>query len=226
MNNIYLNHLLNKIQLKQSELETLNNTISHYGKELDSKFMDILAQNNIDATYVFHQHNTNNTHNTNNYDNNVVIDEYKKLYDSLFKQLSLKSHPDKLNDQVQAHTDFINIKKAYDDKNILELLKYASKYELLTGKLDDLDINLVNVILEKELIKVKDNVNKIRSTVGFQLLIKGDISSYIETIKCNAKSAEENEKFKKKIEEMKEMKEMKNDAYTYTFPFSEKINDT
>lgn len=209
-NNIYLNNLLNKINMKQSEFETLTNTISHYGKELDDKFMDILKQNNIDPSCVFepqiktsdscncNDHCTDNINNENN-----EINEYKQIFDTLYKQLAFKTHPDKSNDP--SNKDFIDIADAYEKKDILKLINYANKYELFDNKLENLNVYIVTVILEKHLHKIKQNITKLKSTVGFNLLIKGNIDTYIETLKYSIRIKKENEELKNKINELNKM---------------------
>ena len=205
MNNIYLKYSLNKITLKQSELKTLSDTLTYYSKELDNKFTEILVKNDIDMSFVTGQSKCIHSIENNVNDNNIVINEHKQICDTLFKQLVLLTHPDKSNNSFT--DDFINIKEAFDNENVLKLLDYANKYELFNNKLDDLDTNIITVILEKELFKLKESITKLKSTIGYQMLIKGNINSYIETLKYSMQLAKENEEFKKKIDELKNRSE-------------------
>ena len=199
-NNIYLKHLLEKITLKQSQLKTLNDTLMYYGSELDSKFQEIMTKNSINMSTINQQNCIHNANNANNTNDNIIMNDYKQICDLLFKQLALITHLDKSGDAFAQ--EFINIKKAFDDENIIELLGYANKYELLNNKLDDLNINMVTVILEKELSKLRKDITKLRSSVGYNMLVEGNIDNYIETLKDNMRMVEENEKMKKKIEEL------------------------
>ena len=201
MDNIYLKYSLNKITLKQSELKTLSDTLTYYSKELDSKFAEILAKNNIDMAYVTGQPKCEHVIENNVNDNDIVINDHKQICDTLFKQLVLLTHPDKSNDP--STDDFINIREAFENENVLKLLDYANKYELFNNKLDDLDINIITVILEKELFKLKESITKLKSTIGYQMLIKGNINGNIEALKYSMQLTKENEKFKKEIDELR-----------------------
>ena len=217
MNNIYLDHLLSKIKIKQSELETLNSTLSYYSTELDRKYYEILKKNNIDISHAFKKSEKFNYCSTsddidkdddkNVCTNDVIISEHKLILDSLYKQLIMKTHPDKLVDST--NNDFINVKDAYEKQNVLQLIDYANKYKLLNSNLEDFDINIIVVILEKKILEIKKDIKKIKSTIGFNLLVN-NIDDHIDSLKYTIKLANENEKHKKEHEKLvKETEELR-----------------
>ena len=202
MNNIYLNKLVKKIKIKECEYETVKNMIEHYNSSVDNTINDIFVSEQLNKDEVFKTYTCTHIINniTTNNITNLTIPDYDNLINTLYKNLSLKTHPDKNNgDDV----DFKLINTSYENKNMLKLIEFAHKYDLLN--ISDIDINLLTLILEKELISIKNKIKTLKSCVCYQYLINGD--SQIKNIidlhkqnmilrKINDDLSKENEKHK------------------------------
>jgi len=199
---VYIKCTTDKIKSKQSNLNSLISMLSYYAQEVDRKFDDILMENNIDKADVTYMHTTctctNNTQ--------IIVEEYEQLMNSIYKSLALKTHPDKDNCNTKNDTaytnDFITIKDAYDNRDILTLIEFAGKYNLDEHSIENMDANLITVILEKKMFLIKNEIKKIKTSLGYQLLVVGNINDHIETLKQTIKMKKENEKWKKEKEEM------------------------
>jgi hypothetical protein len=109
----------------------------------------------------------------------------------LHKNLSLKTHPDKTND----NDDFLIIQTAYENNDLLKLIEYADLYNILY----DVNIHLLILVLEKELIKIKNKIKTLKTTIGYQILINDNtqcINDMIYMHKYNQNLKLENEKLK------------------------------
>ena len=79
----------------------------------------------------------------------------KKLY----KSLATKTHPDKMGGD---HEVFQNVKDAYEKQDLAEMLEMAGTYGV-KYEMDDDDVE----ILEKNLRKLKTEIDKIKDTIGW-----------------------------------------------------------
>lgn len=163
MNNIYVKKLIKKIKFKECEYNTIKSMIEHYNHILTDNINSVFSQNNIINQGEFYK-----TLESKEIDEEqcTIIEEYDNFSNLLYKQLALKTHPDKTDNY---NSDFIIIKEAYDNKNVLRLIDYANTYNLL--KLEDININLLILILEKRLFQIKNKVTELKNTLGYHFLI-------------------------------------------------------
>ena len=208
MDKHYLDHKIKKIKLKQSELNHLSSMISHYSTEIETKILKILETNNINKTEIYNLTNQSN--------NNIVLkheytcnsspnfdfnpDLIQDFIATVYKQLILITHPDK-NIDID-NDDFIQIKKAYDENDIYSLIEYSIKYNLMENSFNNLDMNIIIVILERKILAIKNKINMIKSTLGYKLLIIGNIDSYITDLKMAIKMRKENEEINERINKL------------------------
>ncbi len=206
--NIYIKYTIDKIKSKQVNLNSLITMLSYYAQEVDRKFDDILMENNIDKSdVVYMQTACSCTTNP-----QIPVEEYEQLMNSIYKSLALKTHPDKDNCDNKIDTtyttyttytnDFIVIKDAYDNHDILTLIEFAGKYNLDEYIIENINVNLITVILEKKMFLIKNEIKNIKNSIGYQLLVVGNINSHIETLKQTIKIKKETEKWQKEKEEM------------------------
>lgn len=112
----------------------------------------------------------------------------------LYKKLCLKSHPDKTGDITDEN--FITIKKAYDEEDILTLMDYATKYEI-----NDFNHHEIFLELERYFHKLKTKIKNMKTGLGYNIIVDYDngikfIKSCIETYKDLKKLEKENEKLR------------------------------
>ena len=80
--------------------------------------------------------------------------KFKKLY----KKLSSATHPDRGGDP----DDFLKIKQAYEDNDLMLLLKFADKYDI-DYELEDDDTE----ILEVKTTDIEKEINRMKSTLAW-----------------------------------------------------------
>ncbi len=198
---MYLSKLVKKIKLRESEYETITSMINSY-KDIVEKMVDeIFIAEQVKKEDIFKTTtccgNTQPTDNT----SQPIIPEYDNLLNTLHKNLSLKTHPDKTDNNT---SDFIIIQAAYENKDLLKLIEYSSIYNLFDTK--DINVNLLTLILEKELFKIKNKIKTLKTTVGYQILINDNtkcITDMISMHKENERFRIQNEKFREETEKLR-----------------------
>jgi hypothetical protein len=190
MNNPYLTHLVEKIKLKESEYDTIINMIQYHNTEIEDTINIAFENTDVDISDIFPSKKLDTTEGI-NINNNL-------FYDDLYKQLALKSHPDKVGND---NGDFIIIKEAYEKKDIIKLLYYHDKYNL--NECQNTNVNILSLLLHRKLHELKEKVKKIKSTLGYQILIC-DKDTVIESIKKLILLKKENERIKCELYELKE----------------------
>lgn len=191
----YINKLIKKIKLKECEYETVKNMIEHYNNLVEQSINDIFIAEQLNKDDVYKEFT--HTHTTKIV---TMIPDYETLLNTLYKNLSLKTHPDKTNgDDV----DFKLIHQAYENKNILKLIEFAYHYKLLC--IEDIDVNLLTLILEKEWATIKNKVKNLKNSVPYQYLINGDsnIRMMIDLYKENQLYKQKNENLRQEIKNYK-----------------------
>jgi hypothetical protein len=164
----YSTILINRINKRKIEINGINLIL----KDNSQLISEILNQILIDNDLKLEDLSTPTQKINNNIDNPPSNDFLTKLY----KTLALKAHPDKNNNQDK---DFIDIKEAYQNENITDLLFYSKKYELPEIIFD----GNVLLLLQKEYININNKLINCKSSIGYKLLIEGNIDSHIELIK-------------------------------------------
>ena len=165
----YLTHKINKIEFKQAELDNLNLMLTHYTPSLETELTDILRTHNINYIPPINTNKkTSPTYQHRNQD--------KPLSLAIYKKLAMVTHPDK----EPANIDFVQIKEAYDNNDTYSLIKYSVKYNLVEDKSES---SVAILILEKKLSELKSALVKIKSTIGYKLLLEGNIDTHINIIK-------------------------------------------
>ena len=199
MDNIYLNKLIKKIKLKESEYETIKTMIENYSSLVEKLIDDIFLSEEVIKEEIFkspiYYANANVNANTKCVEILSIIPEYDNLVNTLYKNLCLKTHPDKTNgDDIE----FKNIMLAYENKNILKLIEYSKLYNLLS--IENINIQLLTLILEKQFFTLKNKVKNLKNTTGYHILISENaygtqaIRELINMYKINEKLSKENEK--------------------------------
>lgn len=204
--NLYINHILKKIKLKEKQFDSLTKMILSYKSEIEKHINSLLEKHNINSSEIFVLMDLSN--------NNKILEisEYEDLLKKLYKNLAIISHPDKLqNNQNEINIDFINIKNAFENRNILALIDYSNKYNVF--ELNDLDETLLTLILERHFTIISEKIKNIKKSVYYQFLISNDTSKltkYIEEtislITVNKQLKELNEKLKESKETLKQNK--------------------
>lgn len=184
--------MIDKIKIKQAELESINAMRVHYTAECNTKFNDILVVNgltnsDIDAYKKYagccHEVTESSQQVDETKQNNTKqdVDDQKsplmELHSTLFKKLALLTHPDKGNEGF----DFDSVKNAYDDDDTFTLIEYAIKYNQMDWT--DINVHLVTIILEKKVIDLKNKIKSAKSMSDYHLLIHGNIDMFISSIK-------------------------------------------
>ena len=186
MDNPYLKQLIEKIRLKECEYNTINSMIQYHNDVIMESINSAFIDTNVTFAEIFPQQGINDNNESN-------IKEYDEFYDTLYKSLALKTHPDKSDD---ANDDFILIKEACEKKDILTLFKYIDKYNLTQCK--DTNINILTMILEKRLYAMKEKTSILKNSMGYKILICDkdktidDIKELIALYQLNTKLKEEN----------------------------------
>lgn len=177
MDNIYLKHVIKKIKLKECEYNTIKSMIGYYDYTLYEVINDICIESSVTFAEVF-KHEHAHTHTSTSDDQNKIIPDYDIFINALYKDLAVKTHPDK----TENNDDFVIIKEAYEKKDILKLIDYANKYDLSNSQ--SINSNLLTLVLEKQLYETKNKVKQIKSTLGYQLLMqsKNDAVKYIREL--------------------------------------------
>ena len=84
----------------------------------------------------------------------------KKLY----RLLSLKTHPDKNNGTKESKEEFAQINKAYKEKDILRLFKFAIKYKIkMTANIVEACVSL----FDKTIKDMQGKIDNIKQTVAW-----------------------------------------------------------
>lgn len=92
-----------------------------------------------------------------NLNDNIQI---KKLY----RLLSLKTHPDKNNGTQESKEEFAEINKAYKEKDVLKLFKFAIKYKInMTPCIVETCISL----FDKTIKEMQGKIDHIKQTVAW-----------------------------------------------------------
>lgn len=104
--------------------------------------------------------------------------QLKKLY----RLLSLKTHPDKNNGSQESKENFAEINKAYKEKDILKLFKFALKYKI---ELNSVIIEKCSVLFENSIKDMQAKIEHIKQTVAWNWGISSDEQKEIhrETLK-------------------------------------------
>jgi hypothetical protein len=93
--------------------------------------------------------------------------QLKKLY----RLLSLKTHPDKNNGSQESKENFTEINKAYKEKNILKLFKFALKYKI---EINPVIIQICSSLFENNITEMKAKIEHIKKTVAWNWGISSD----------------------------------------------------
>ena len=86
--------------------------------------------------------------------------QLKKLY----RLLSLKTHPDKNNGSQESKEIFAEINKAYKEKNILKLFKFALQYKI---EINPIIIEKCTALFENSIKEMQDKIEHIKKTVAW-----------------------------------------------------------
>lgn len=190
MDNLYLKHLVEKIGLKECEYDTIKSMITHHNDIIMDSINSAFVNTNITFAELFPQQHEINENNKSD------IKEYNEYYDTLYKHLALKTHPDKVDN---TNDDFVIIKEACEKKDILKLFHYIEKYDL--SQHNDININLLTMILEKRLYEIKEKISQIKNSFGYKILIC-DKNKTIDSIKGLIILYQENTKLKQEKQKL------------------------
>lgn len=205
MANTYITKLVSKIKAKQAQLDTLTSMVHHYSPQTGTAFANILLENSIDPS-MLSSHRKASTETSEDKEKCIIIPGHDELFDNLYKQLTLKAHPDKSKDEGK---EFIDIKEAYDNKNILALIDYGCKYNIVGSEtiIDGMNSNLITLILERQLFTLKNKIKDIRSTTSYTLLVDKDgLSKTTQLARELNDTCIELEKVRKQNAELRERK--------------------
>lgn len=84
----------------------------------------------------------------------------KKLY----RLLSLKTHPDKNNNSTESKEIFAEINKAYKNKNILKLFKYAIQYKV---QIPPSILETCITLFDKTIIDIQSKIEHFKKTIAW-----------------------------------------------------------
>lgn len=188
----HIEFLMRKIKAKQERLDSIERMFVRYAQELDKNYNDLLSKNNIDLNDYEKYYSTkikddNNLTEIKDDNNSIEIKDdintnnqsynydLQKLCNNLYRNLALKTHPDKSNHS----TDFVNITQEYENSNVITLIEYSNKYELDYSTIDI----CIDLILEQTLHLIKKKLTHTKSTVAYQLLMGENIDCTIQCIK-------------------------------------------
>ena len=109
-------------------------------------------------------------------DNDENLNNKKKppkssIITKLFRKLSKLYHPDHNLNNTENDKIYNNIKNAYDDNDLIELIMYAMQNNIEFGELDD---NLINQI-DKKIDELNEKINKIKKTAAWLWYTTDDI---------------------------------------------------
>lgn len=172
MSDVYINSLIAKIKKKQNQYDSINLMISSYAHDIHNVLNPLLEKYNIKTNDVF----TKPTKIDHNY--LQLTNDPNSVYKSLHDQLIKICHPDKIpNKEIDSH-DFIMIRNAYENKDIVKLLHFAEKYRIK----NNCDKAALILILERQLYCLKENINNAKNGIIFKLLITNDADRFINSI--------------------------------------------
>jgi hypothetical protein len=102
----------------------------------------------------------------------IESEEPEDIYlKKLYRLLSLKTHPDKNNGSQESKEIFDEINKAYKDKNILKLFKFALKYKI---EINAVIIEKCSALFENSIKEMQDKIEHIKKTVAWNWGISSD----------------------------------------------------
>lgn len=84
--------------------------------------------------------------------------EISSKFKSLYKKLSTATHPDRGGDAE----DFLRIKQLYEDGDLVELLKYADKYEI-EYEMEESDVTIIDLKARE----IEKEINRMRGTLAW-----------------------------------------------------------
>lgn len=195
--------MASKIQNKKLELQHLSLMVQHYDQPAVDMLKKKLAENNLELPdWLDNKVNINTqccggSTNESTQSNNPISSDTDELCHGIYKKLVLLVHPDKNSESI----DFVNVKKACDDKDIIEMLKYVEKY----GLMDQIDIAPVQItlLLEKTLFDINQKINLIHSSLAYDVYVKNNFDGYITAQRQIEKYKKRNMELKKELEEIK-----------------------
>jgi len=197
--NDYAKSKINEIKLKQIEHDSLTTMINKYGSEMDKKYQEILIVNGIDPNFRPKHAESCNCAQEKDAAVPVIIDEYKNINATLFKNLALVSHPDK----TDSHTDdFLLIRAAYENNDVFTLLEYALKYDIEKGDICD---GTMMMILERKMNNIINKIDKIKTLLGYHLLIHGHVDSHVANLKQIIRLEKENQEYAERNKRLEEL---------------------
>ena len=109
-------------------------------------------------------------------DNDENLNNKKKppkssIITKLFRKLSKLYHPDHNLNNTENDKIYNNIKNAYDDNDLIELIMYAMQNNIEFGELDD---NLINQI-DKKIDELNEKINTLKKTAAWLWYTTDDI---------------------------------------------------
>ena len=109
-------------------------------------------------------------------DNDENLNNKKKppkssIITKLFRKLSKLYHPDHNLNNTENDKIYNNIKNAYDDNDLIELIMYAMQNNIEFGELDD---NLINQI-DKKIDELNEKISTLKKTAAWLWYTTDDI---------------------------------------------------
>ena len=154
-----------------------------YEKQFNEEFKNELQQcfsslnnENINNNEEINDNNEEINDDNEEINNNENLNNKKKIPKSniitkLFRKLSKLYHPDHNLNNTENDKIYNNIKKAYDDNDLIELIMYAMQNNIEFGELDD---NLINQI-DKKIDELNEKINTLKKTAAWLWYTTDDI---------------------------------------------------
>lgn len=91
-------------------------------------------------------------------------DEKTKYIKKLYRILSLKTHPDKNNGTTESKEEFAKINKAYKEKDILRLFKFAIKYNI---EITPIILETCISLFDKTITELQEKIYHVKQTIAW-----------------------------------------------------------
>jgi len=206
----YIISMIQKIESKELEFNALNDMITRNTPQLNERITEIYKQNGLTMEQVTElskcpcastsQEGGANKFGFGGSTSKKVNPDIEKLNTALYRQLILKCHPDKTLNVETA--DFIAIKQSFENQDSYSLIKYIKTYKL--DDFNEINEDLMIIIVQKKHEELRSNIKKIKMSIGYKLLMEGNIDSFVVQIKQLIEMQKENEYYKKRNEELRQ----------------------
>jgi hypothetical protein len=171
-----LKKLSHQYEFLKLELEEIDEDLEDYTKEWSSLFGRYFVDKNSEM-WVNQETGEMRKEKPGDEKGEIKLEEKRthaaKKVKDLYRKLSTKTHPDKGGNV----DDFNEIREFYDSNNLVELLKYAGRYEL-EFELTDEDKELV----EASCKKIQKNIKNKKNTMAY-LFCTGDKQGKLNVIR-------------------------------------------